>query len=194
MTIALESVLAKAGLRIDPRQFEALLIESAKKLAPPNPDSTVYFTRDQREILTDVGLDLRPWEDRDIDPRAHAIAAQSVLRDAAMNVGQAAERIGVASSRIRHRISDGLLAGWKEGGSWRLPAWQFTAKGVLPGLEVLLPAVPSDQPQLAVASFMATRQDDLLIGDTPSTPRDWLLAGGDPRRVADLASMLGTAI
>lgn len=194
MTIALESVLAEAGLRVDPRRFAALLVEAAGKLAPPTPDATVYFTDEQRDVLTDVGLDLSPWESRDIDPRAHAIAAQSVLRDVALSVGQAAERTGVAGSRIRHRIADGLLAGWKEGGAWRLPAWQFTENGVLPGLEVVLPAIPQDQPHLAVASFMATRQDDLLIGDSRSTPRDWLLAGGDPQRVAALAAMLGTAI
>jgi hypothetical protein len=82
--------------------------------------------------------------------------------------------------------------GWKDRGSWRLPAWQFAGSGVLPGLETVLAEIPSDQPALVVAAFMTTLQEDLRVDGKPATPRDWLLAGGDPRRVADLASVLGT--
>ncbi len=84
--------------------------------------------------------------------------------------------------------------GWKDKGSWRLPAWQFAGTGVLPGLEAVLATVAQDQPALVVAAFMTTAQEDLLVDGTPTTPRDWLLAGGDPRRVADLAAMLGTPV
>jgi hypothetical protein len=39
---------------------------------------------------------------------------------------------------------------------------------------------------------MTTGQDDLVINDKPVTPRQWLLAGGDPEPV-ELAGTLGTA-
>lgn len=194
MTIALETVLAKAGLRVEAAQFEILLVDAAKKLTPPHPDPTLYFTPEQRAALTETGLDLRASEDTDVDPRARSVAAHTVLRDGALSVTDSAARIGVDGSRIRHRLMDGMLAGWKNGGAWRLPAWQFTERGVLPGLEVVLPAIPPDQPPLAVATFMSTSQPDLLIENEQSTPRAWLLAGGDPNRVAELAATLGTAI
>ncbi|HKN54759.1 MAG TPA: DNA-binding protein, partial [Amycolatopsis sp.] len=64
--------------------------------------------------------------------------------------------------------------------------------GVLPGLEVVLRALPDDQPALVVAAFMSTPQPDLLINDQPATPRQWLLSGGDPEHVARLIATLGS--
>jgi hypothetical protein len=54
----------------------------------------------------------------------------------------------------------------------------------------VLAEVPADQPALVVAAFMTTPQ--AALGDPPATPRDWLLAGGSPERIARLASVLGT--
>ena len=116
----------------------------------------------------------------------------AVLRDSALSVADAAGVVGVDASRIRHRLAAGRLCGWKDRGGWRLPAWQFTKAGVLPGLEAVLAAVPDDQPALVVAAFMTTPQPDLALDNAPATPRQWLLAGGDPTTVAALASTLGT--
>lgn len=104
---------------------------------------------------------------------------------------EAAKTLGVDDSRIRHRLKEGRLTGWKDQG-WRLPAWQFAGSGVLPGLEVVLRAVPEDQPALVVAAFMSTPQTDLMINDHPATPRQWLLSGGDPEHVARLVATLGS--
>jgi excisionase family DNA binding protein len=109
-----------------------------------------------------------------------------------MTVAEVAKVIGVDTSRVRHRLAAGRLSGWKDRGGWRLPAWQFTKAGVLPGLEVVLGSVPDDQPPLVVAAFIATPQPDLLLDGEPATPRQWLLATGDPNPVAKLISMLGT--
>lgn len=192
MSIALETVLAKAGLRVTPNEFLGLVEDAAKRLSPPNPNPAEYFSADQRETLTEVGLDLRPRRPDEVDSRARAVAAQAVLRDSALTVSDAAATIGVDTSRIRHRLAAGRLVGWKDRGGWRLPAWQFTGSGVLPGLETVLAALPIDQPPLVVAAFMTTPQEDLVISGEPGTPRQWLLAGGDPDRVAALAAVLGT--
>ncbi|TWP46232.1 DNA-binding protein [Lentzea tibetensis] len=194
MSPALETVLAKAGLQVTPDEFLSLVSDAAKRLAPPHPDPASYFTPDQAEALTDVGLDLTPARPQDAKPRARTVVAHAVLRDSALTVAEAARQLQVDTSRIRHRLGVGRLVGWKDKGSWRLPAWQFAGGGVLPGLETVLSAVPVDQPALVVAAFMTTAQEDLLVDGKPATPREWLLAGGDPRRVADLAAMLGTPV
>ncbi|WP_137814160.1 helix-turn-helix domain-containing protein [Gandjariella thermophila] len=194
MNLALETVLAKAGLRVTATEFLSLVEDAARRLAPPHPEPAAYFTPDQREALAEVGLDLAPRRETDADPRARAVAAQAVLRDSALTVGEVARRLSVDPSRIRHRIAAGRLVGWKERGGWRLPSWQFTDDAVLPGLELVLAALPGDQPHLVVAAFMTNPQEDLPIAGTPTSPRDWLLAGGDPRRVAALASMIGTPV
>ncbi|WP_285743793.1 DNA-binding protein [Lentzea sp. NBRC 105346] len=194
MSPALETVLAKAGLQVTPDEFLSLVADAAKKLAPPHPDPVSYFTPDQQEALTDVGLDLTPARPEDAKPRTRTVVAHAVLRDSALTVAEAARQLQVDTSRIRHRLGVGRLVGWKDKGSWRLPAWQFAGGGVLPGLETVLSAVPADQPALVVAAFMTTAQEDLLVDGKPATPREWLLAGGDPRKVADLAAMLGTPV
>ncbi|WP_199438832.1 DNA-binding protein [Umezawaea beigongshangensis] len=192
MSPAWETVLAKAGLQVTPDEFLSLVEDAARRLAPPHPDPVGYFSPEQREALTDVGLDLGPATRFDTRPRARSVVAIAVLRDSALTVGEAARRLGVDPSRIRHRLGVGRLDGWKDRGGWRLPAWQFAGDEVLPGLDVVLAAVPTDQPPLVVAQFMTTPQDDLDVDGKAASPRDWLLAGGSPDRVAALAAVVGT--
>jgi hypothetical protein len=192
MTVALEAVLANAGLRVDPDEFLAMVEDAARRLSPPHPTPVGHFTADQAEALREAGLDLSPLRDDEPDGRARAVAAQAVLHDSALTVTEAAKTVGVDTSRIRHRLLARRLMGWKDRGGWRLPAWQFTEHGVLPGLEQVLAALPADQPALVVAAFMTTPQEDLLARSRPITPCEWLSSGGDPQRVARLAAMLGT--
>jgi hypothetical protein len=192
VSTSLHSALARAGLRVDSAEFLDLVEDAARQLAPVDPSPAEYFTESQAAALTAVGLDLAPRRDKERDPRARTVALQAVLRDTAVTVAGAAERISVDASRIRHRLADGRLAGWKDRGGWRLPVWQFTNDGVLPGLEAVLAAVPDDQPPLVVAGFMTTPQHDLPTAGEPTIPRDWLLAGGDPEMVARLMATLGT--
>lgn len=193
MTVALETVLARAGLRVDATEFLTLIEDAARKLAPANPDPAHYFSTDQRAALADVGLDLSPQSSDETDQRARSVATHAVFAESALTVADAADLLGVDDSRIRHKLAQRRLTGWKDhSGGWRLPRWQFTPTSVLPGLEVLLRVLPSDQPALVVAAFMCTPQSDLVINGKPATPRQWLLAGGDPELVAELASILGT--
>jgi hypothetical protein len=191
MSVALENVLAKAGLKVDANEFLTLVEDAARKLSPPNPDPSHYFSADQRAALIDVGLDLSPHADGEADFRARTVAAYAVLAESSMTVLEAASALNIHDSRIRHRLKEGRLTGWKDP-DWKLPSWQFTGSGVLPGLETVLRALPEDQPALVVAAYMNTRQSDLVINDQPATPRQWLLAGGDPDSVARLIAMLGT--
>lgn len=192
MSAALETVLARAGLKVTATEFLSLVEDAARRLTTPQIDPAVHFTERERVALADSGLNLTPLDTAEADPRARAVAEQAVLRDTALTVGQAADRVGVDSSRIRHRISERRLLGWKDRGGWRLASWQFTEDGVLPGLDVVLATMPADQPALVLANFMTTPQDDLEMGERPATPRDWLLSGGDPHPVAELASTIGT--
>ena len=192
MTVSLRTALARAGLRVDTDEFLALVEDAARRLAPVDPDPAEYFTDSQHAALSDVGLDLAPRRPNERDPRARTVALQAVLRDTALSVSGAAERINVDTSRIRHRLAEGRLAGWKGRGGWRLPVWQFTNDDVLPGLDVVLAAAPDDQPALVVAGFMTPPQAELATSGEPTTPRDWLLAGGDPAAVARIAATLGT--
>lgn len=191
-TAALETVLAEAGLRINSGEFLRLVADAARKISPPQTSPADYFSPSQQRVLSDVGLDLSTYREDEADPRAKPVAAAAVLADSSHSVAEAAALLGVDTSRVRHRLKEGRLTGWKDKG-WRLPTWQFVESGALPGLDVVLRAIPDDQPQLMVAAFMNTPQPDLEINGRPVTPRQWLLAHGDARPVAELAATLGTA-
>lgn len=191
-TAALETVLAEAGLRVNPGEFLRLVADAARKISPPQTSPADYFSPSQQRVLSDVGLDLSSYREDEADPRARPVAAAAVLAESSHSVAEAAALLGVDTSRVRHRLKEGRLTGWKDK-AWRLPTWQFAESGALPGLDVVLRAIPDDQPQLMVAAFMNTPQPDLEINGRPVTPRQWLLAHGDARPVAELASTLGTA-
>ncbi|NUU06433.1 DNA-binding protein [Leifsonia sp. C5G2] len=106
-----------------------------------------------------------------------------------LSAAEAAQRLGIDSSRVRHRLSKGGLIGFMIGGKRRLPAWQFTddpKQPVLPGLSQLIAAVPADMHPASLQNFMATPQEDLLIDGREVTPVEWLRLGGDPQEVVDI--------
>jgi len=106
-----------------------------------------------------------------------------------LSVAEAAQRLGIDSSRVRHRLSKGSLVGFMIGGKRRLPAWQFTddpKQPVLTGLSQVISALPHDMHPASVQNFMSTPQEDLLIDDHGVTPVEWLRLGGDPQEVVDI--------
>src|SRR5699024_12298346 len=84
MTVALESTLARAGLRVDPADFLALVEDAASKLSPPSPEPAHYFTSEQRTALVEVGLDLTPQAPDEPDQRARAVAAPAALAEGSL--------------------------------------------------------------------------------------------------------------
>ncbi|WP_089303074.1 DNA-binding protein [Haloechinothrix alba] len=192
MTMALEAVLAKAGLRVDADEFLRLVEDTARIVSVPHPEPAELFSTEQQAALTDVGFDLAPYAEDEPCPRAKSVVAHAVFSKSSYSVGQAAQLLQLTSGEVRERLRHGRLFGWKDG-EWHLPAWQFTEAGTLPGLETVLQAIPADQPAMVVAAFMNTPQADLEINEQQVTPRDWLLAHGDPQSVARLVTSLGTA-
>ncbi|RJQ72744.1 DNA-binding protein [Pseudonocardiaceae bacterium YIM PH 21723] len=193
MALPLETVLARSGLRATAAEFLALVEEAVQRFAPPDPIPADHFSAAEAGVLSAVGLNLNPLGAEEADGRTRTVIALTILRDSALSVTDAAARLDVDTSRIRHQLAERQLLGWKEQGNWRLPVWQFTEAGKLPGLAAVITALPGDQPALVIAGFMTCPQEDLLIDDTPTAPRDWLLAGGDPAPVTRLAANLGTA-
>jgi hypothetical protein len=76
---------------------------------------------------------------------------------------------------------------------WRLVAFQFAGRSLIPGLERVLPHLPRDLHPLAVLGWLTRANPDLYsdVDETPIAPLDWLRAGHDPERVARLATGVG---
>jgi hypothetical protein len=124
---------------------------------------------------------------------ARAAAAHERLRSTSLTVDQAAKRLQVNTSRVRQRLAERSLYGLKDAGAWLLPAFQFVAQGLVPGIEVVLRRLPEGISPQAVARWFAIPNPDLCTRDDeerPLTPLQWLLAGNPPSPAAELAAAL----
>jgi hypothetical protein len=117
------------------------------------------------------------------------VAATASLVASTLGIEELARRLGVDRSRISHRISAGTLYSFTIGASRRrrIPAWQLTDNGLLPGLAEIVTAIPTGAHPLDVAALMATPQAEL----NDRTPVQHLAGGGDPQPVAELFTALG---
>lgn len=121
--------------------------------------------------------------------QAHARSAVRELGDTlsgSMSIKEAAALLKIDRSRVSRRITGKGLWAFDITGSRRIPRWQFLGRGVLPGLDVIVPAIPRDATPATVEAFMKTPQPD--FGDR--TPIEHLAAGGDPTLIADFVSDL----
>lgn len=74
--------------------------------------------------------------------------------------------------------------------AWRLPRFQFTESGLVPGLDHVLRRLPEDLHPVALYRWLTTPHPDLVVDDEPATPFEWLTAGHDPEAAAELAAEL----
>lgn len=113
--------------------------------------------------------------------RAH-IAVQALTDTVANSVSmrEAAEILGVDRSRISRRITGNTLWAFDIRAGKRIPRWQFLGDQLLPGLDVVVPAIPRDATPAILDAFMHTSQPDF----DDRTPIEYLAAGGDPGLIA----------
>jgi hypothetical protein len=96
------------------------------------------------------------------------------------SIKEAAAILGVDRSGISRRITGHALWAFDLRGNRRIPRWQFLDGEPLPGLNVIIPAVPRDATPAVLDAFMHTPQPDF----DDRTPIEYLAAGGDPTLVA----------
>ncbi len=108
------------------------------------------------------------------------------LMETALTVDEAAERLGVSTSRVRQRAGDRSLWAIKRAHRLLLPAIQFTDSGQVPGLDVVLATLPEDVHPLTVLGLLTTPQPDLRLENVEVPIIDWLTGGGDTRQALDV--------
>lgn len=115
-----------------------------------------------------------PWGPQPTDEqlaaaRAIAQAAEKDARRAALagalTVEQAAARLNITPPEIAALVRAGRLAGIGDDDVLWLPAWQFTARGALPGLADVIGAWPGTPLTL---TMFAMRTSPDLDGRTPA--------------------------
>jgi hypothetical protein len=96
--------------------------------------------------------------------RGERTACGEVLAGA-LDVKAAADRLGVSPASVHEMVVAGDLAALRLGGVWRLPAWQFSADGLLPGVNDLLASWPGSFLRLSVWACTPSAR---LQGHTPA--------------------------
>ncbi len=154
--------------------------------AAPLSTDEVHFLR------THAGPGVATVIDNWSGKRERQARARSVIRElgdtlsGSMSIKEAAAILQIDRSRVSRRITGNALWAFDIHGSRRIPRWQFLDRQLLPGLDVIVPAIPRDATPAAVEAFMKTPQPD--FGDR--TPIEHLAAGGDPTLIADFISDL----
>lgn len=189
MTVA--GVLARRGIVTDERDLARALERSiGRYLSTPG---SAPLSAQQQSALLAGGLDLASAGDSadDYGTAASRTAADyTALLATALTIPEVAARLGVADSRVRHRILDGEL--WALKVSARrtlLPLLQFAPDGgLVPGLPAVLGALPDGLHPLEVVGFLTGRRSELRLRGRDQSPVDWLLHGGDVAAVTAAAS------
>lgn len=123
----------------------------------------------------------------------HAILRSSEVTSS-LRSKEVAELLGCSPSRVSHRYKEGSLYGFHPRGAQILfPDWQFDGAQTIPHLGAVIAALDPDAPAVLVRRFMEQATDNLDI-EGPISPRDWLLAGGDPAPVLQTAPHLGDQV
>ena len=182
------------GLEVEPTGLLAEL-RAALEATPVRyygGDDEEGLTAEEVEVARSGGLDDRALTGA-ADPLLQGVVAYARLIHTGLTTGQAAQRLGVTDARIRQRLSDHTLFAVRAGKSWHLPAFQFTRNRELPGWGEVCPRLPRSASPVALERWLLAPHPDLVLGEdeTPTSPRDWLLAGRPPQSVAAVAGELG---
>lgn len=173
------------------RTIEATLGDMRTQTARLLEESSSGLTRGELDALTDGGFIGSPGDAPTVDPAVRTAARYVALVANSLTVRQAAERLGVNESRIRQRLLERSIIGWKKGRSWMLPHWQFAPDGrLIPGIATIAAELARDLHPLAAWKWFTLPNPDLTVEGNPVSPAEWLLSGGDATIVAEQAAEL----
>ena len=188
------SVLRRVGITETPELFEQVVTEALTTVLGERyrTDPATSLTAAERDALRRGGMDLAPVEWGREDPLLRTAAEYAVLVASAYTVSQVAELLRVEASRIRQRLAARTLYGLKDRGNWRLPRFQFEHGQLVPHVGLVFARLRTGLHPVGVWRWFTTANPDLVVGEdeTPVSPLDWLRAGFDAAKVADLASEL----
>jgi excisionase family DNA binding protein len=192
---AVHQVLESHGIHATEEEIAEAMEEALREsgFRQPYPAPRQLLEPGQVELLERGGFELDRLEFGLEDPIARAAFEYAVLRTTSLTTQEAAERLGVNDSRVRQRLGDRALYGIKAGDEWRLPAFQFSQAGLVPGIDRVLPRLPQSLNPVAVFRWFQTPNPDLEETEGQGrvlTPLQWLQIGNDPDVVAELAAGL----
>lgn len=115
------------------------------------------------------------------------------IEERSITIMEAANHLGITEEMLLDKISAGelLVIMDSDGKGHRIPLFQITEGGELPGLSSVLRELRKGIKPIIVEGFFMTPQPDLEAEDgSAMTPVQWLAMGKDTRIVVELAKYL----
>ncbi|MGH2356278.1 MAG: DNA-binding protein [Chloroflexota bacterium] len=182
----------RIGVSLDPHELDRLIAEAVSAVLPGAAlGAGSELTPEEVAALERGGLRPAPPPEGVRRVLARSAAEYAALIGSAYTVAETAHLLGIDGSRIRHRLAAHTLYGVKHTGSWRLPRFQFDGDRLVPGIEHIFPSLEPGMHPLAITRWFTAPDPDLALDGIALSPRDWLLAGGDPQMVAAITADLG---
>lgn len=155
--------------------------------AAPISEAELDFLRSHAGPAAAQAIDSWSAGDERRDRARAALLQFGTALSGSISIKDAASTIDVDRSRISRRITAKTLWAFDFRGGRRIPRWQFLGNTLLPGLDVIVPAIPAGAAPAVVEALMHTAQPDF----DDRTPIEYLATGGNPTVVAGFLADLG---
>lgn len=180
------------GVDATPEELDAAVAEALRAYRPVlYPRGGGGLTSEELAFLRAGGVD--PAEEiAGPDPFVRGIAEHAAILKTSLTVGEVAAALGVTETRVRQRLQKRTLYGIETRHGWRIPSFQLTADGELPGWATVAPKLPAGLSPVELMGWLTLPNPDLGVGEdeTPTSPLEWLAAGRSAKAVAALAANL----
>jgi len=181
----------RAGVHLDPDELDRLVADAVGAVLPATALGTATeLTAEEVAALERGGLRTSPSPERVRHVLARSAAEYAALVGTAYTVAEAARRLGIDQSRVRHRLGARTLYGIRNVDGWRLPRFQFDGDQLVPNIGRVLTSLDPGLDPISIARWFSATDPDLTLDGLALSPRDWLMAGGDAERVVSIASGL----
>ncbi len=150
--------------------------------------SSGELTTAELTLLKQAGADVNEHPDREDPMMAYATEFAAILATS-LSAAQAAECLGgVTAVRVRQMIREGTLYAIQIERHWKIPAFQFEGKGLVPNIGVVNAVIPRTLDAVSVLRWYTTPDPELETpAGGPLSPLDWLKTGMDPLAIAKIA-------
>ncbi len=180
------------GVEVAPADLDAAVADALRAhRAVLYPRGGAGLTADELSFLREGGVD-PDGEIRGLDPVVRGVAEHAAILKSALTTAEVAAALGVTEARVRQRLQKRTLFGIETRHGWRIPSFQLSEEGELPGWSEVAPRLPAGLSAVELLGWLTLPNADLVVGEeeTPVSPLDWLRAGRSPKVAAAVAAGL----
>jgi hypothetical protein len=188
--------LVAAGVDVSEDELETIFSQALAAVVPPYPplDPRQALPADELAFLQRAGIstdELAPLAADVAPPEVRTASKLAGILATALSIPDAAARLGVDPSTLRHRLAVPSVYAVRTNGTLRLPLFQFndSIAAIIPGFGDVAPDLADLHP-VDVFNWFTEPHVDLAVEDRQVSPREWLLSGGSPERLLALLDEL----